>query len=198
MLFRSGGTPAAETATDLRSGPLTTTNNPLDLAIAGKGFLIVQTPTGEKLTRSGALHIDDARRLVDVTGNPMLAESNAPGGISSPIHIPESVKALTFSANGTVLADGVSLGRLRVEDVPAGTALQHEGNGLFAAPAVRTSVSDAERNVRQGMREESNVNSVEAMVDMIAVQRAYASVQKVMTTIDSARGIATTELGKPV
>jgi flagellar basal body rod protein FlgG len=36
------------------------------------------------------------------------------------------------------------------------------------------------------------------MVDMIAVQRAYASVQKVMTTIDSARGIATTELGKPV
>ena len=82
--------------------------------------------------------------------------------------------------------------------VLAGAKLQHEGNGLFAAPAGRTPVGDADRTVRQGMREESNVNSVEAMVDMIAVQRAYASVQKVMPTIDSARGIATTELGKPV
>ena len=197
-LLADGSTPTAETATDLRAGTLTTTNNPLDLAIAGKGFLVVQTPTGEKLTRSGALHIDEARRLVDATGNPVLGETDAHAGATAPILVPETVKSLTFSSSGAVMADGTQIGKLRVEDVPAGSKLQHEGNGLFTAPAGRAAVGDAERTVRQGMREESNVNSVEAMVDMIAVQRAYASVQKVMTTIDSARGIATTELGKPV
>ncbi|MCX5764019.1 MAG: flagellar hook-basal body complex protein, partial [Gemmatimonadetes bacterium] len=50
-LLADGSTPTAETATDLRAGALTATNNPLDLAISGKGFLVVQTPTGEKLTR---------------------------------------------------------------------------------------------------------------------------------------------------
>jgi flagellar basal body rod protein FlgG len=55
----------------------------------------------------------------------------------------------------------------------------------------------AQRTIRQGAREQSNVGTVPALVDMIAVQRAYASVQKVLTTIDSARGISVTELGKP-
>jgi flagellar basal body rod protein FlgG len=59
-------------------------------------------------------------------------------------------------------------------------------------------VPDAERTIRQGAREESNVTSVESLVDMISIQRAYASAQKVMTTIDAARGISVTEIGKPV
>ena len=50
----------------------------------------------------------------------------------------------------------------------------------------------------QGFVEESNVNTVSSMVDMIAVQRAYASVQKAVTTMDSVRGTAVNELGKPV
>jgi flagellar basal-body rod protein FlgG len=53
------------------------------------------------------------------------------------------------------------------------------------------------RVVRQGVLEESNVSSVSEMVDMISIQRAYGAVQKAMTTLDAARGIATTELGKP-
>ncbi len=52
--------------------------------------------------------------------------------------------------------------------------------------------------MRQGFVEESNVNAVSSMVDMIAVQRAYASVQKAITTIDAVRGTAASELGKPV
>ena len=55
-----------------------------------------------------------------------------------------------------------------------------------------------ERDVRQGHVEESNVSSVSSLVEMITVQRAYASVQKAMTTLDSARGLMTNEIGKPV
>jgi flagellar basal-body rod protein FlgG len=59
-------------------------------------------------------------------------------------------------------------------------------------------VADGERRVRQGALEESNVNSVGALVDMIAVQRAYANVQKAVTVMDGVRGTAASELGKPV
>jgi flagellar basal body rod protein FlgG len=52
--------------------------------------------------------------------------------------------------------------------------------------------------VRQGFLEESNVSAVGALVDMIAVQRAYASVQKAVTTLDAVRATAASELGKPV
>jgi flagellar basal-body rod protein FlgF len=51
--------------------------------------------------------------------------------------------------------------------------------------------------VRQGALEESNVTPVSEMVDMISIQRAFTAVQKAMTTLDTARGIATTELGRP-
>jgi flagellar basal body rod protein FlgG len=47
------------------------------------------------------------------------------------------------------------------------------------------------------MIEQSNVSPVSSMVDMIAIQRAYANVQKVLTTMDAARQIATSEIGKP-
>jgi len=59
-------------------------------------------------------------------------------------------------------------------------------------------VPDADRRVRQGALEESNVSPVAALVDMIAVQRAYAGVQKAVTVIDAVRGTAASELGKPV
>ena len=56
----------------------------------------------------------------------------------------------------------------------------------------------ADRLVRQGALEESNVSPIGSLVDMIAVQRAYASVQKAVTTLDAVRGTAVTDLGKPV
>jgi flagellar basal-body rod protein FlgG len=59
-------------------------------------------------------------------------------------------------------------------------------------------VGEADRAVKQGVLEESNVSTVGSMVDMIAIQRAYATVQKAVTTIDSIRGTAANELGKPV
>ncbi len=196
-LLADGGTPAVDSATDMRAGPMTSTNNPLDLAITGQGFFVVQTPTGEKLSRGGALHLDDQRRVVDQNGNPLLSDSEGPDGSRAPIILPSATASVTIDAAGNVSADGAKVGQLRLETVAPGTALQHEGQGLFGAPAGRTRIADDQRTIRQGMREESNVNSMDAMVDMIAVQRAYASVQKVMTTLDSVRGIAASELGKP-
>ncbi len=196
-LLSDGSTPAIETATDFRSGPITQTGAPLDLALGRGGFFVAQTGAGERLTRGGSLHLDDARRLVDQSGNALLAEKDVAGNAGGPIEVPANARTITVSDSGMVSADGKDLGRLRVENVPAGTRLQHDAGGLFIPAGARTLVPPEDRAVHQGAREESNVSSVGSLVDMIAVQRAYASVQKVISTIDSARSIAVTELAKP-
>jgi len=200
-LLSDGSTPAVETATDFRAGPMTNTGAPLDLAIARDGFFVAQgtTPgaTGERLTRGGSLHLDDQSRIVDQAGHPLLGEADDAGGVEGPIVVPHATKALTVKEDGAVLADGKQIARLRIETAPTGSRLQHEGGGLFIPGATRQRLAPADRSVRQGSREESNVGSIDSLVDMIAVQRAYASVQKTISTIDSARGIAVTELGKP-
>jgi flagellar basal body rod protein FlgG len=191
-LLGDGGTPAVETATDLRPGALSQTNQPLDVAIAKNGFFVVETAAGERLTRGGSLSLDGDRRLVDASGHAVLDDG---GG---PITLPPNAKQISIDATGSITADGRAVGRLRVEDVEPGTRLQHDVDGLFLPSAVRRPLANEERTVRQGVREESNVQSVTSLVDMISIQRAYASAQKVITTIDSARGIAVSEIGKPV
>jgi flagellar basal body rod protein FlgG len=196
-LLGDGRTPVIDTMTDLSTGPMTATGAALDLAIEGDGFFVVQTAGGERLTRGGGLRLDSEGRLTDVSGNPLLGEVDELGGTEGPVVLPPNAVLIQISPSGAVVADGRQVARLRLETVPAGIRLQHEAAGLFAAPATRTSIVVANRTIRQGVREESNVGSVSSLVEMIDVQRAYASVQKVLTTIDAARGIAVTELGKP-
>lgn len=184
------GGPAAQTATDLRGGTLQTTHNPLDVALEGDGFLVVDTPNGERFSRGGSLRLDDARRLIDAAGRPLLGERG-------PIELPQGA-AVEITRAGEIRVDGRRIDRLRVERGGDGAALAHEGGTLFVPDAGRRPVAVAERHVRQGALEESNVNPISTMVDMIAVQRAYASVQKAVTTLDEVRGTAVTDLGRPV
>lgn len=195
-LLADGRTPEIATATDLRPGPITKTGSPFDVAIERDGFLVVQTLEGERLTRGGTLQLDTRHQLVDPSGNVLLGEDDPRGGTRGPVVIPANTAAVQIDAGGAVMADGVQVARLRCERVGAGGRLQHLGGGLFEPPATRERIDLQQRSVRQGSREESNVGSMEALVDMIAVQRAYASVQKVLSTLDATRGIATTELGK--
>lgn len=197
-LLDASGSPTLDSATDLRSGPITTTGSPLDLAIGQDSFFVVQSPAGVRLSRGGALQINDQHQLVDQSGSVLLGEGDPKGGTAGPVVIPPGTSSIKVDATGAVTADGKQVARLRVERPAPGTRLQHDANGLFLEPAAVENVPPVDRSVRQGALEESNVNSISSLVDMISVQRAYSSVQKVLTTIDSARGIATTELGKPV
>jgi flagellar basal body rod protein FlgG len=181
-----GNLPVVDTATDLKTGAISATGNPLDVAISGDGFFVVQTTKGERLTRGGSLSIDAERHLVDPNGNPLL-------GVDA---IPVNAKQILIDPMGRVKADGKDVGRLRIETVPHGTRLQHEGNGQFSATVARSEADMTRTKVRQGSVEGSNVTSLESMVDMIAVQRAYGAVQKSITALDGIRGLASSELGK--
>jgi flagellar basal-body rod protein FlgF len=181
--------PVADTATDRRAGTLKPTGNPLDLALQGDAFLVVGTADGERLSRGGSFRLDDQGRVADMQGNLLL-------GRDGPI-VP-GAGTLAIDGRGIVTADGVEVARIRIETVPEGVRLQHDAGTLFLPDPARQPADPASTPLRQGMLEESNVNSVGAMIDMISIQRAYSAVQKAVTTLDGIRSTIANEIGKPV
>jgi flagellar basal body rod protein FlgG len=197
------GMAVAQTMTDQRNGTLRQTGNTLDVGLASAGFLVVKTDHGERYTRGGALKIDPTNHLVDQNGNQVLAD----GG---PVLIPSTVAGIEIDRTGIIRAspsadrlgrfDGERpiLGRLRLEQPPAATPLAHEGDQYFIPAATTNPVAIADRDVRQGYVEDSNVTATDAMVEMITIQRHFAFAQKAITTLDDTRGRAVNDLGKPV
>ncbi len=180
--------PAAGTATDLSAGALKVTGEPLDLALGGGGFFVVDTPEGERLTRGGSFGLDAEGRIVDANGNLLLGESG-------PITV--SGGGIDIGAGGEVRVDGKEVGRLRVDSVPPGAELTHAGANLFLPDPAVGPLAEERRIVRQGALEESNVDTVGSLVDMIGIQRAYSAVQRAVTTLDDVRGTIANEIGKP-
>lgn len=189
-----GALPAADETTDFSQGTLETTNNPRDVALDGRGFFVVKTPNGERYSRGGSLQVNDAGDLTDSSGNQLLGESG-PIRVTSPGKT--EVGAIQISRDGTITVDNAEVGRLRIETIPDKTTLSAEGKGLFVPPAGRQRIDPDARIVRQGALEQSNVTPISEMVDMISIQRAYTAVQKAVTTLDTVRQIATTELARP-
>jgi flagellar basal-body rod protein FlgF len=196
---------AADAMTDRSQGDITPTSNPLDIAVQGDAFLVVQTPDGERLTRGGSLRLDDQRRLVTQQGHLVL-------GDRGPISLP--LGDIGISRDGTITVQPPATGEsrdgrsrasarvnaavLRLETVPANAVLQHMGGGMFMPDAARQAVPLAQRQIMQGAIEASNVNAIESMTEMIDTVRAYADVQKSITVLDDIRGIAANQIGKPV
>jgi flagellar basal-body rod protein FlgF len=181
--------PAAETRSDMSMGNLRQTGNAMDVAIDGGGFFVVQTPNGERYTRGGSLRFDEKHQLVDADGRPLLGMKGPLKLIDGPVQIDRT---------GEVTQNGTLVDRLRIETAPQGTDLAHEGESLWIPPTTRHSVPPEGRTIKQGYIEESNVNSMSALIDMVSVQRAYASVQKSIIEMDHANETVTTQLAKPI
>jgi flagellar basal-body rod protein FlgF len=186
----NGVSPVANATSDLSTGSLRETSNPMDVAVDGGGFFVVSTPNGERYTRGGSLRLDEKHQLVDADGRPLLGEKGAPLKLlDGPIEI---------STAGEVRQGGQIVDRLRMESAPKGAELQREGQALWIPPQTKEPMKPETRNVKQGYIEDSNVNSMGALVDMVAVQRAYASVQKAIVEMDHADETITTQIAKPL
>jgi flagellar basal-body rod protein FlgF len=184
-----GVRPIAETASDLSTGSLRQTGNAMDVAIDGGGFLVVQTPNGERYTRGGSLRFDEKHQLVDTDGRPLLGMKGPLKLLGGPVQIDRT---------GEVSQNGTLVDRLRLEGAPQGTELTREGETLWIPPTTRQPIAPEGRSVKQGYLEDSNVNSMSALIDMVSVQRAYASVQKTVIEMDRTNETVTTQLAKPL
>lgn len=187
-----GAMPGFQAATDFRPGAMTTTGNPLDLALGGSGFFVVETERGERLTRGGSFRLDAQGRITDSSGNALLGED---GPITVP---PDAPGAIQVGADGTVSVGGKEVGRLRIESVGAGVQLQHEGANLFVPDPSATAVAALDRKVEQGAIEGSNVDTVSSLVDLVSIQRSYAAVQDTVKVFDGVMSTISNDLSRVV
>jgi flagellar basal body rod protein FlgG len=183
--------PAPVTSSDYSVGNLRQTGNALDVSIDGPGFFVVNTPNGERYTRGGPLRLDEKHQLVDSDGRPLLGTKK--GG---PITLTDG--PVEIDKSGNVTQNGQVVDTLRMDAAPKGVELEREGKSLWVPPATKESLAGGARNVKQGWIEESNVNSMSTMVDMISIQRAYASAQKAIVELDHVNETITTQIAKPL
>lgn len=191
--FNNPGVKIGEGYTDFSEGPMRKTENPFDLALTDSGFFAVQftNKAGEssvKYTRDGNFALTREGYLVTQDGDSVLNENGRP------IRIDPLLEA-QVNISGQIIQDGSVVDTIQITDFEDYNYLRHYGENYFE-PVDGAEEIDAQAGVYAGYLEGSNVSAVSEMVDMINVQRAYESNQKVITTIDSTLEISANQLGK--
>lgn len=174
------------TYTDFSQGSLKATNAPLDVAIDGRGFFEVGTPSGVRLTRLGSFKIDGSGQLVTKDGHPVLKEG-APGEdpVSRVIRVSGQLP-ISISDVGEVFEGDQSLGKISVVEPKGKDALSKIGASIyeFKKNVNPETVALGNPSLKQGFLEMSNVNIVQEMTDMIATTRVFESTQKAIHAYD--------------
>jgi flagellar basal body rod protein FlgG len=185
-LLQETGSPVPVQETDFQQGVLRHTGRTLDLALEGKGFFVVRTDAGERLTRGGSLRLDRTGQLTDSQGAPLLGEKG-------PIVLTGGdVEVLS---DGAVLLDGTVVDRLRIETVTDLATLMKQGSGRFIPPGSTQSVDEKTVRVEQGSIEEANLDPVLSMVDLVRIQRAYSANVDALKAMDDVLGTISSKVG---
>ncbi len=174
---------------DPSQGAVKQTGNPTDLAIQGRGYFMVETPDGNRLTRAGAFAMNTEGEVVNPDGYRLLDTGGAP------IFIPPDAANVTVSQDGTVSADGNPLARIGIFDVQDENAMTRQYGTLFN-PGKAEPLAMENPAVLQGFIEGSNVNPVTEMARMIEVQRTYEMGMKFLENEDQRIRNVTRTLGQ--
>ncbi|WP_324780760.1 flagellar basal-body rod protein FlgF [Thiobacillus sedimenti] len=161
------------TGSDFRAGSIQQTGRALDVAVQGEGWIVVQAADGsEAYTRNGSLKLDENGVLQTHDGLNVLGD----GG---PLSIPPG-RNVAIGKDGTIslVPDGstatglTSVGRLKLVNPPAADLVRGD-DGLFRLKDGQAAEADPKVSVVGGALESSNVNVVEAMVNMISLARQF-------------------------
>ncbi len=169
---------------DTTAGSLQQTDNPLDLAVDGEGYFLVQTSRGTRLTRNGNFTMSKEGTLTTAEGYTLL-------GTNGPIQIPQKdrldVRELTISQSGEVVMNKEPLGQLRIVVPEHPDALQKDHESLFFVDQNERvlDIAPDRINVRQGFVEESNVEGIQEMIAMIELSRGFETDQKMIQSQDA-------------
>jgi len=168
-------------------GDLQSTEQPLDIAINGRGFFQIAMPDGSlTYTRDGQFQLDENGRIVTAQGYPL----------DPAINIPADADTVTVGADGTVTAmvagqaAATQVGNLQLADFVNPAGLQAIGANLFretpasGAPLVGTPASNGLGSLMQGNLENSNVSVVAETFNKVSTQRAYEMNSRVVSTAD--------------
>lgn len=190
------GVRAAAITMDVSQGGLRQTEGDLDLAIEGKGFFEVTLPSGESAyTRDGALKRSGEGVIVNADGFPLLGN----------ITIPENTRSVNINPDGEVYAlfendpNGQLVGTIGLVSFVNPKGLESLGGNLFRETAASGSPlpglagQDGRGTIRQGYLEDSNVDVVQQIAELIEAQRGYELNSRVITAADQMMA-ATTQI----
>ncbi|MBB4659630.1 flagellar basal-body rod protein FlgG [Parvularcula dongshanensis] len=188
------GVRTAAIAMDIGQGGLRASGGDLDLAIEGRGFFEVELPSGEQaFTRDGKFEVSADGQVVTSSGFPL----------ADGITVPREARKLTITPDGEVMAeftDGTppqSIGVITLSSFVNERGLEALGSNLYRAteasgdPNPAPPGLDGNGFIRQGYLEESGVDVVSEIADLIEAQRGYELNSKVLTAADEMYAAAT-------
>lgn len=184
------GAKVDEVYTDFTQGSVISTGLETDMALQGEGFFTVQTPEGTAYTRDGNFSISQSGDLVTKEGYAVMGQA---GAVNLGTDYFTSGEKITVQGNGSIYAGSKYIDTLNLVNFEDTASLSKMGDNLYLATG---QVSEFNGSVLQAFLEKANVNTVEAMVDLITVARAYEANQKMVQTQDSILGKAVNELGR--
>jgi flagellar basal-body rod protein FlgG len=188
-------------------GQLTPTGNSFDNALNGPGFFEVLTPNGVRFSRKGAFSISNEGKLVTDQGFLVLSKGAppvaGPDGSLNLASTPESRainvggNKFSISLDGQVFSGNNKVADLALTEFTDIHALKKEGNSLFINPDQKNiKVGELKTSVHQGFVEQSNVNAVSEMSNLINANRNFESIQRAIKTYDNMSGKAVNEISK--
>ncbi|GHU03802.1 flagellar basal-body rod protein FlgF [Alphaproteobacteria bacterium] len=160
------------TLRDTREGPLSMTGAPLDIALQGDGFFVIDTPLGQRFARAGHFRLDDNGMIVTTAGYPLLQSNDMP------IILAPNESSVEIANDGTVSTENGQIGKIKVVRFENEQELMSAGDGAFVTKAEPIEV--ATPIMLQGMLEDSNVQAVAEMTKMMTILRNYQHVQMVL------------------
>jgi flagellar basal-body rod protein FlgG len=179
-------TPTLRVANDFHAGSLQQASGPWNVALEGDGYFVLNTPSGEHVTRRGDFSVDSTGRLVSHDGYAVLGDG---GEISLPDGEP------TIDADGTIHVNGQVIDRLRRVTVDAASLVQ-TADGNFS-PTRGAPLSDSSNSsVRQGFLESSNVSPVDEILRLMETVRHFDMTQHFVRGASDMLDNAINTLGK--
>lgn len=185
------GAQVYDTPEDFAQGPMQTTGNPYDVALAGSnGFFSVQTPQGIRYTRDGEFTTNANNQLVTMDGNPVLGQNNRA------ILLLPALGPATIAKDGTISQGGQVVNTLAVTGFANLLALRKEGDNNFVDTGNARPIAST-ASVQQGELEKSNFNVVRSMVDLITSERWFAANEAAIKNEDDATNQVISNVAKP-
>ncbi|MFA3783865.1 flagellar hook-basal body protein [Melioribacteraceae bacterium 4301-Me] len=180
--------------TDYTQGELEQTSNPLDLALKGKVFFALQDDNGEiYFTRNGKFTISENGYIVNGDGLKLLGKN---GPINTNDNFFNNNEKIQINKNGNIKIGDIDVDSLLVVKFENDDQLTKVGADNYKITYGSYLIAeDSDFEVQQGYLENSNVNAIEEMENMIKVSKDFESAQKVMNYIDNIMEKAT-EIGK--
>ncbi len=173
-------------STQMLQGAFVQSKLPGDLALAGEGYFEVQTDEGLFYTRRGDFHVNEEGVLSTPTGARLLGKNGV-------IHVDDN--PFTIDASGAVFIDNHIIEHIDVVQFSSPEVLTNQGHGLYESQEAPIPANNA-THVLQGYLEQSNVKSIDEMMDMVKTSRHFEASQRVMRTANNMLSTAISSLGE--